>query len=517
MGPEEHLAEAGRSFLAEDLAGFRGHLEAAFRLYRAAGNNRAAARVAADLADLHNTMFGNRAAGQGWVQRGRRLLADEGRCPEAGYLELSIIACEAPDVGELLAGADRALALATEFGDPALEVRALADSGYALVVQGRLTEGFARLDEAMATLSTGEIEDVGVAGTSYCALLSACDRAGDVRRAEEWTRVITETVLDPLGGQPRVLHAHCRLAYGSVLCTVGRWPEGESAMLELLDPGMASVGHRADAAARLAGLRLLQGRFEEAAELLGMTLDRPFSAEPLARLHLLTGEHDLAAAVARRSLVAVPGDHLRVGTLLGIVVEAEVARDDLVAASAAAEELRALAGASDDRCLLAEASVAAARVAAARLDPAGAVAHYRDALAHLCDDRPLLAGTISLEVAQVLAESGDTAAAVHEAQLARATFDRLGAKLLADRTDALLRSLGSRSRSIGRPPAAAVAELTGREREVLALLREGLTNAEIGARLFISAKTAEHHVGHVLAKLGVRSRAEAAAVAATLP
>jgi DNA-binding CsgD family transcriptional regulator len=48
---------------------------------------------------------------------------------------------------------------------------------------------------------------------------------------------------------------------------------------------------------------------------------------------------------------------------------------------------------------------------------------------------------------------------------------------------------------------------------VLALLAEGLTNAEIGTRLFISAKTAEHHVGHVLAKLGVRSRAEAAAVA----
>ena len=48
---------------------------------------------------------------------------------------------------------------------------------------------------------------------------------------------------------------------------------------------------------------------------------------------------------------------------------------------------------------------------------------------------------------------------------------------------------------------------------MLALIRQGLTNREIGERLFISAKTAEHHVGRVLTKLGVKSRAEAAAVA----
>jgi DNA-binding CsgD family transcriptional regulator len=58
--------------------------------------------------------------------------------------------------------------------------------------------------------------------------------------------------------------------------------------------------------------------------------------------------------------------------------------------------------------------------------------------------------------------------------------------------------------------------LTPREREVLDLLRQGLTNAEIGNSLFISTKTAEHHVGRVLTKLGVRSRAEAAALAVEL-
>ncbi len=121
-------------------------------------------------------------------------------------------------------------------------------------------------------------------------------------------------------------------------------------------------------------------------------------------------------------------------------------------------------------------------------------------------------GTISLELAELLAPD-DPAAATVEAGLALSTFDRLGATVLADRTNALLRSLGTRSRGSGRPPATAVQGLTGREAEVLALVTEGLTNAEIGSRLYISAKTAEHHVGHVLAKLGVRSRAEAAAVA----
>ena len=58
--------------------------------------------------------------------------------------------------------------------------------------------------------------------------------------------------------------------------------------------------------------------------------------------------------------------------------------------------------------------------------------------------------------------------------------------------------------------ALAAAELTARERQVLELLAEGLSNRQIGERLFISAKTASVHVSAILRKLGAATRTEAA-------
>ena len=97
-----------------------------------------------------------------------------------------------------------------------------------------------------------------------------------------------------------------------------------------------------------------------------------------------------------------------------------------------------------------------------------------------------------------------------EARAALEAFERLQAARHADAAAAVLRSLG---RARPRPPASGGGVLTKREAEVLELLGHGLSNPEISDRLFISRKTVEHHVGNVLAKLGLRSRAEAAAYA----
>jgi DNA-binding CsgD family transcriptional regulator len=112
------------------------------------------------------------------------------------------------------------------------------------------------------------------------------------------------------------------------------------------------------------------------------------------------------------------------------------------------------------------------------------------------------------EQARALAE-GDAAAQVQALEL----FDRLGARPAAEALRQRMRTGGG---PVPRGPRSATREnpfgLTARQLEVLQLLAEDLSNAEIAARLHISAKTVDHHVSAVLAKLDVRTREEAVAL-----
>jgi DNA-binding CsgD family transcriptional regulator len=98
-------------------------------------------------------------------------------------------------------------------------------------------------------------------------------------------------------------------------------------------------------------------------------------------------------------------------------------------------------------------------------------------------------------------------------------FEQLGARPAADEARRKLQAAGVRS--IPRGPRQATLEnpyqLTNRQMQVLALLTENLTNAEIAARLVISPKTAGHHVSAVLARLNVKSREQAAELARKNP
>jgi DNA-binding NarL/FixJ family response regulator len=194
------------------------------------------------------------------------------------------------------------------------------------------------------------------------------------------------------------------------------------------------------------------------------------------------------------------------------LVEADIARGDVQAAAAAATESSRIAALTHSRRHDAEAAFAVAKVAAARHAADGA-ALLREAAGRLADaSLPLVASRARMAYAGVVAE-GDRGAAVAEARGALAAFERLGATADADAAAAFLRQLGAK----GRTGPKDVGLLSKREQEVLRLIAEGLSNAEIAGRLFISVKTAGHHVSNILSKLGLRSRTEAAAYAALNP
>jgi DNA-binding CsgD family transcriptional regulator len=303
--------------------------------------------------------------------------------------------------------------------------------------------------------------------------------------------------------------------YGSVLVQVGQWAEAEGELAAAMAmAGQAGPFMHDRAAARLAELRLRQGRVDDAESLLA-TCDREVAAVTVAATRLARGDASISAALVERHLRARAVAGLADTAALEVLVASHLATGDVPAARAAARRLDDLAAGSSHAGLAARAVAAEARCAAAEGRTEEAVAGLERALAAMAPlDMPLESARARRDLAAALAD-GDAALAVAEAGTALAAFERLGAAADADATAALLRSLGAAGRRgrHGGPGRPANGDLTPRERQVLALVGRGLSNPEIAARLYISRKTAEHHVTNVLAKLGLPNRTAAAAAA----
>jgi DNA-binding NarL/FixJ family response regulator len=307
------------------------------------------------------------------------------------------------------------------------------------------------------------------------------------------------------------LLAFCRTCCADVYSANGRVDAAE-AELELAVAELTTAGQRSRCippSARLAEIRVLQGRFDEAGALLDGLASDPEALQACVALRLARGEPAAAAALLTRRLDEVGWTSLVAAPLLAQLVDARLAEGVVGGARAAASALDEIAAAGDRERVEAIAAAAHGRIAAAesRTDAPELLLDAVNRFAALGARHD--AARTRLELARSQA-AGSPEVAVDVARHARNELEALGALRDADAAAALMRSLGAKGRA--GPRAAGL--LSRRETEVLGLLADGLSNREIAARLFISPKTAEHHVSRVYAKLSVRSRAEAAAWAA---
>ena len=511
--PEDRFHLGRMAYLLTDFGEAQAQLERAYRDFQSRGLPRRAAMAATMLGRVHCDMFDDKVVGRAWLARALRLLEHEEPCVEMGYVLVGLFGANVESADELEASARSALDIAHRFQDRNLECKALGDSGLALVSMGRVREGMARLDEAFTMIIGGDCQDRGVVAEVACGLISACERCGDVTRAEAWLRFVEKRT--PSSGDGPIAHtfAHCWTEFGTLLCHVGRWQEAETVLRMALAKGEATYHYaKLITRATLADLWIHQGRLEEAVRLIDESIDHVEVMTPRARLYLAQEKYDLAAAVARQALRRLSRHQFRAASLLLILVEAELSAGKITAAETAALQLRQMAEGTEIPAVAAQAALALGKTSIAQEESGLAAGHFEAGLLALGNSYPPLQAALHLELARTFA-SNSPAETIVNAEAALSIYQRIGApeaKLAAD----LLRAHG-RTVTVAPPPPTAFDVLSRREREVLPLLAKGLSNPAIANQLFITPKTAEHHVSSILSKLGLRNRAEAAAFAAS--
>ena len=468
--------------------------ERAYRMYRARGDASAAARMATWLAVDELDFRGARAVASGWLRRAHRLLDGLPAGPEHGWLAFheGYLAHAEGDTATAGERAAVAAALGRRLAVADLEMLGLALEGATLVSCAEIEPGMRCLDEATATALEGEATIPISSAWTFCILVSACMATLDLERAYAWSDRIAEFA-DRFGS--RYMLAFCRAEYGALDLWRGRWPEAEAmfeaAVAEFSRSRPAWVG---GPIAGLAELRRRQGRHEEAVRLLDQAGTGPAAQVCRARIALDRRELQYAGDLLARLLRQLPRERrLARAPALELLVHVHAARGQPTAAAAALTEFRAVAERAGTAPFRAGAGCAAGALAAAAGD------HDRA--------RTLLEDAI---------DGFERAGAPYEAAQARlglaASLTALGRPETAAREVAQARgglaALGGERKTAGE---AGLAALTRRERDVLRLLAEGLTNRQVAERLVVSEHTVHRHVANLLRKLGLPSRTAAAA------
>lgn len=470
------------------------HRERAYAGFRRRPDPVQAASLALGLSIHSRANLGNRAAAAGWLRRARRLVEESSIDELRGWVML-LDADEAGDPATVEALTLDTLEFARDASDVDLELCALAQLGSCLVSQGRIDEGVALLDEAMAGSLGGEGGTFDTIVFTSCSMIGSCTRCADFERAVQWIRA-ADRFTDRYGCP--FLYLYCRVHYGAILIATGEWGEAEEQLsVAMREAAGSQQPLHSYARATLAALRLAQGRLEDAQSLID-GLDEQGPAAPVAAaIHLTRGAPVPAAAVARRAFEGA--DFLGRAHLLELLGESEIAQGHTDGAVEIGRRLAEEGVARSCDVALARGHRLVGRARGRREDLDAAIAEFaRLGMPHeTARTRLILADAV---------RKSDPEVARFEARDALRTFEDLGAGRDADEAAALLRDLGVRARRVGPK---GLGTLTKRESEVLDLLARGLSNPEIAERLYLSRKTVEHHVASILSKLGAKNRADA--------